>query len=68
MIAQASQANQLTQQLVQIIQAQPLSDEPLILNEILQAVMQSALRESQGKGPQLTARFANGSPCHHRIA
>ena len=62
MIAQASQANQLTQQLVQIIQAQPLSDEPLILNEILQAVMQSALRESQGKGPQLTARFAKDLP------
>ncbi len=62
MIAQASQANQLSQQLVQVIQAQPLSDEPLILNEILQAVMQSALRESQGKGLQLTARFATDLP------
>ena len=62
MVAQASQASQLSQHLVQVIHTQPWSDGPLVLNEILQGVVESARRESQGKDLHLTAHFAMDLP------
>ncbi len=62
MVAKASRASQLSQQLVQVIHARPSAGEPLVLNEILRAVVQSAQREPQGKGLLLTAHFAEDLP------
>ena len=62
MIAQASQASQLSHQLVQVIHARPSAGEPLLLNEILQAVIQWTQRESQGKEILITAYFATDLP------
>ncbi|MBI4001123.1 MAG: methyltransferase domain-containing protein [Nitrospira defluvii] len=62
MVAKASQASQLSQQLVQVIHARPSAGEPLVLNEILQAVVLSAQREPQGKELLLTSHFAMDLP------
>ena len=46
MVAQASQASQLSHQLAQVIHGGPWEGEPLSLNEILQEVVQSIQREA----------------------
>jgi PAS domain S-box-containing protein len=61
MVAQASQASQLSQHLVQVIHAHPLEAEPLLLNEILQELVQSKER-SQGQELLVTAYFAQDLP------
>lgn len=62
MVAQASQASQLSAQLVQVIHARPSASDPLLLNEILHDVIRSAQHEAQNKALFLTSEFAADLP------
>lgn len=62
MIAKASQASQLGQQLAQAIHAHPIEFVPLALNEILETVAQTVRHEPEGSRLLLTTRFADDIP------
>ena len=62
MVAQASQASQLSHQLAQVIHGGPWEGEPLYLNEILQDVVQSLQGESQVKESRVATDFAQDLP------
>lgn len=62
MVAKASQANRLSQQLAQAIHTQPLGMEPLALNEILEAIIQSIQSKPLGKDLLVTSHFVDDLP------
>ncbi|HVG01807.1 MAG TPA: methyltransferase domain-containing protein [Nitrospira sp.] len=62
MVAQASQASQLSHQLTQVIHGGSWEGEPLYLNEILQEIVQSIQRDSQGQESPIATHFAQDLP------
>ena len=62
MIAQASQASQLGQQLAAAIHARPMEFVPLDLNDVLQTVIQTAQDEAEDTRVRITTHFAGNLP------
>jgi PAS domain S-box-containing protein len=62
MVARASQANQLSHQLVHAIHARPSGFVPLVMNEILQTVVEAVRQQSQGGRLILTTHFGENLP------
>lgn len=62
MIAQASQASQLGQQLAAAIHARPMEFVPLDLNDVLQTVVQTAQDETEDTRVRLTTYYAGNLP------
>ncbi|MDR4479139.1 MAG: methyltransferase domain-containing protein [Nitrospira sp.] len=62
MVAKASQASRLGNQLAQAIHAHPSEFAPLDLNGIIQTIVPTVLRETEGSGLLVTTHFAENLP------